>query len=150
MRDLRAGALESKPLPESLRELGVRDTELYRLDVQVTCAGHVGRLAPVLESNLFRIAQEALTNTAKHASAQHAWVRLEVGDEAVTLTVEDDGCGFDPEYLGVRSRERAQHGYGLGGIRERARLLGGRETLITAPGQGTEIQVVIPLEGGPW
>jgi two-component system NarL family sensor kinase len=149
VRDLRTGTLESKPLPESLRELGARDTELYGLDVQVTCAGHGGRLAPVLESNLFRIAQEALTNTAKHASAQHAWVRLEVGDEVVTLTVEDDGCGFDPEFLGVRSRERAQHGYGIGGIQERTRLLGGRQTLISAPGQGTEIQVVIPLDREP-
>ena len=153
VHDLRAGALQGKPLPQALRELSATYARTYGLKINVTVTGPSSRLSPQLESSLFRIAQEALNNVVKHAAARHAWVRLDVGTDTVTLLVQDDGRGFDLEYLpgGSRQRERAREGYGLSGMRERARLHGGTLDVQTVPGAGTRVQVVLPLDGGtPW
>jgi PAS domain S-box-containing protein len=94
------------------------------------------RLATEVETTLYRIAQEALNNIAKHASARHVEIVLERRSDAVVLMVEDDGRGFDPSGVGGA-------GFGLVGMRERAALVGASLEIESAPGQGTTVLVRI-------
>jgi signal transduction histidine kinase len=89
-----------------------------------------------MEAELFRIAQEALTNVRKHAQARRVEVQLRRRGRGVALTVKDDGAGAE------RIEPR---GHGLMGMRERARLLGGRLEVHSRPGQGTTITARLPL-----
>jgi signal transduction histidine kinase len=100
------------------------------------------RLSTECETVLFRIIQEGLTNIAKHAQAHSAAVHLEIGLAEVTLTIEDDGQGFDIDQV-LQSDKPA--GWGLVGMQERALLLGGRCDLDSAPGRGTRIRVSAPI-----
>lgn len=102
------------------------------------------RLSATVETTLYRIAQEALTNVARHAAAQHVSVILEAQRASVTLIVEDDGQGFDPGRLAAERNERS---LGLFGMRERATLLGGAVTLESSPGNGATLFVEVPLPG---
>ncbi|HVA49912.1 MAG TPA: sensor histidine kinase [Pirellulales bacterium] len=95
------------------------------------------RLPPPIESALFRICQEALTNVRRHSRATRARVELVEEENSVRLSIRDDGVGFNP--ADVRARQ-----FGLQGIRERARLLGGQATIDSAPGAGTRIEVELP------
>jgi NarL family two-component system sensor histidine kinase YdfH len=92
---------------------------------------------PVAETGL-RIVSEALTNVARHAGASRAWVRVEASGAELCLEVRDDGLGFDPEAVD------AGH-YGLLGMRERARLVGGTLNAVSQGGQGTSIEACLPL-----
>jgi two-component system, chemotaxis family, CheB/CheR fusion protein len=104
------------------------------------------RLAPEIETNLYRVAQEALNNVHKHAHASRAGVILERRDEQVVLVVEDDGIGFDPgEQAATADHER---GLGLMGVRERAAVIGGTVEIESHPGQGTSLFVRVPLRPG--
>lgn len=103
------------------------------------------RLPSEIETVIFRIAQESLTNVAKHAEAQHVLVRLIFSEESVQLIVTDDGRGFDPdEALGADGRER--RAWGLLGIQERITLVGGGFEIASRPGQGTTVRVWAPLD----
>ncbi|HYE14778.1 MAG TPA: CheR family methyltransferase, partial [Pyrinomonadaceae bacterium] len=104
------------------------------------------RLSPLVEINLYRIAQEALNNVAKHAGATSVDILLERRDDHAVLIMEDDGRGFDPfrvETDGVR------RGMGLIGIRERAALVGGTVEIESAPGKGTTVFVRTPVKFEP-
>jgi signal transduction histidine kinase len=97
-----------------------------------------GPLSLEIEQTLYRIAQEALANVARHSAANHVDLRL--GDEgsAVTMSIADDGCGFDP---------RGEHaGMGLASMRERAEALNGELVIESEPGRGTHISVTLPVE----
>lgn len=114
--------------------------------VKVALANHgVDRRLPAdLELALYRVTQEALTNVARHAEATHAWVDLTRDSDGVSLSVHDDGQGFDvAEALGRRKR-----GLGLFGMQERVSLLGGDFAITSSPGQATTVRVHIPL-GSP-
>jgi signal transduction histidine kinase len=100
----------------------------------------VGPLPAESESELFRIAGEALTNIRKHADAREASLRLEKVRRGVRLTIADDGTGFD-----VRGARR--RGFGLVGMEDRAALAGGRASIRSAPGRGTTVTVTIPQPG---
>ena len=102
-------------------------------------------MLPEYETVLFRIAQEALTNIAKHANASHATVQLDIAPTKIHITITDDGCGFDSER--VLQGDRPGSGWGLLGIQERTALLGGRYEIHSQPGRGTRIQVSVPLKG---
>jgi two-component system NarL family sensor kinase len=134
--DLRAAPLEGKTLVEALQALA--DNTDAEATVRVhfeTTGGHP--LPARLEVGLYRIAQEALHNILRHAEAQQAHLRLETTPDQVTLSVEDDGHGFDPSQVpGDR--------FGLIGISERARLLGGILRLQSGPGAGTKLEVMVP------
>ena len=100
------------------------------------------RLSTEYESVLFRIIQEGLTNVAKHAQADHATVRLDIGPTEVVVTIEDDGQGFDLDQVMQSDKPT---GWGLMGMQERTLLLGGRCEIDSAPGRGTRIQVSAPI-----
>ena len=95
------------------------------------------RLSPSIETALFRIAQEALTNVVRHAQAGVVGILLERHAGKVILYVEDDGKGFDPEALD-------EDMIGLAGMQERAVLVGGTFTIESVPGKGTSIRVEVP------
>jgi two-component system sensor histidine kinase UhpB len=100
------------------------------------------RLPKVLENALYRIAQEALTNACKHSRSAKVRIRLVQLGQTIRLDVRDWGVGFDPQSV-------EEGHFGLEGIRERVRLLGGRLVVDSAAGRGTTIQVEVPiLEGG--
>jgi PAS domain S-box-containing protein len=97
-----------------------------------------GKLLPILENALYRIAQEALTNACKHSKSKKVTVTLAQDGQDVRLEVRDWGIGFDTESI------KEGH-FGLESIRQRARLLGGRVTIETKPGFGTLVQAVVPI-----
>jgi two-component system NarL family sensor kinase len=143
--DLRGAAqLEGKPLAEALAGLARAFTSDTGIPATVEAeASNLDGLPLRTESELFRIAQEALTNVRKHARAHSVQVRLRRRGTMLTLSVHDDGRGF-----GVTA---ARHGDGQGvvGMRERARLLGGRLEITSAPGKGTRVSARVPLEMEP-
>jgi len=102
------------------------------------------RLPSALETALYRIVQEALTNVVRHAGASQVSVLLESRGETLVVIVEDDGCGFDADRLMHSSP--SEHWLGLHGMRERAELLGGTLTIESSPGAGTAVFVEVPLE----
>jgi len=104
------------------------------LDVNV----RFDRIAPTLEMAIYRIVQEALNNVRQHSDSPKAQVRLVQFGDHIGITVRDWGKGFDPENV---KKKR----YGLAGIRERARLLGGSVEIDSAPGRGARVQVELPL-----
>jgi signal transduction histidine kinase len=91
-----------------------------------------------LENAIYRIVQEALTNACKHSKSKKVTVTMDQEGQDVRLEVRDWGIGFNPE-----SVERGH--FGLEGIRQRVRLLGGRLTIESKPGSGTLVQVVVPI-----
>ncbi len=108
---------------------------------QFVLSGDEQTLNPEQQSALLRIAQEALTNARKHAQAQRVRVGLQYGAEEVTLLVEDDGIGFDPN---AQAAPGPQGGYGLFGMNERARLLGGEVRIESTPGWGSRVLARLP------
>ena len=101
-----------------------------------------GRLDPVVETALFRVAQQALANVVEHASATHAEVAIDCTGKGVRLRVSDDGRGFDPDHVQVIAD--IAH-FGLIAMRERVEALGGRFRVTTAPGHGTVVEASLPV-----
>ncbi|HEY6361315.1 MAG TPA: GAF domain-containing sensor histidine kinase [Vicinamibacterales bacterium] len=133
---LRASPLENRPLVEALGVLSRRfmaDTGV-RVRMEIS---DVGGLPTDVEFEVYRIASEALTNAGKHAGARDVSLRLERRRGRLRLTVADAGRGF--HLRGARAR-----GFGLVGIEDRARSVGGRATIRSAPGRGTTITVTVP------
>lgn len=125
-------------LVEDARQRLHQDVELHMEGVEDRLAGY--NLPAIFQTALFRIAQESLTNIARHAEAQHVCISLMKEQEHICLQVRDDGCGFDS----------SQHPSGLGifGMRERASLLGGTIQIQSQPGQGTTVRASLPLPAG--
>ena len=143
--DLRPSQLDDLGLVAALKWY-VQDFERhYDISVHFEVSGEEDRLPADYETALFRIAQEALTNVAKHARTPQADVRLRFLTRRVCLRVVDDGCGFDPAPL---AEGNSLGGWGLRGIQERAVLLGGTSKIRSQPGQGTTVQVCIPYANG--
>ena len=110
-----------------------------RTGIEVTVdSNYSGRLPDETETHLFRISQEALTNIARHARAQHVQVKLTGNGQDIRLSIQDDGCGLS----GASTSGR---GLGLIGMRARARSAGGDVTVQSRPGQGVLIEVRVPL-----
>jgi two-component system, NarL family, sensor histidine kinase DevS len=141
--ELRPAALDELGLPAALEALAERSATTGGLEIQGDIAlGEGGegvvRLDPLLESTVYRLVQEALTNVVKHARAEH--VELAVSSEGGVLSIEvtDDGVGFDSALKPA--------GFGLVGIRERVELIGGRVDISSAPGRGTALRARLPLQ----
>jgi signal transduction histidine kinase len=95
------------------------------------------------EGTLFNIIQESVNNARKYANAEHIWVRLKQTPQALEVTVQDDGRGFDLQKVLASYEKRGS--FGLLNIEERAKLIGGMAELNSAPGQGTSVRVIVPL-----
>ncbi|MBA3534665.1 MAG: GAF domain-containing sensor histidine kinase [Ardenticatenales bacterium] len=137
--DLRAAPLEGRTLVEALALLvGTEGTE-GGLATSFEVTGENRPLPVRVEVGLYRIAQEAITNVLRHAGATRLLVRLVVTPEQAQMSIEDDGCGFEGESL-PKGR------YGLVGLNERTRLLGGTLEVCSEPGVGTSLHISVPLE----
>ena len=138
--DLRAAPLEGRSLSGALKSLVERWEAETGVSARYAAVNGARPLPPGVEVALYRVAQEALANVARHAAAGRATVRLAVTPERVRLVVEDDGRGFD-------ASEVPDGHHGLVGMRERAELLGGTFEVVSVPGVGTRVEAAVPLEG---
>ena len=161
--ELRPAALDDLGLAAALEALARRAQAIDGLEVQTEIelarcprgarrggrdgAGH--RLDPELESTIYRVVQEALTNVSRHAEATAAVVSVVARDGVVRASCTDDGKGLpDAERLGPRG-DGLEGGFGMGGMRERAELVGGELEFRPAPGGGTTVELTVPLAGRP-
>jgi signal transduction histidine kinase len=141
--ELRPPALDQIGLVAALHGLADRKGREggLAIDVLVRLGGEDGgRLPGDLESTLYRIVQEALSNVGKHAGASRAEVLVERDGDRIEVAVRDDGGGFDPPAAGG--------GFGLTGMRERVELVGGELRIESEPGRGTAVLARIPVAGG--
>lgn len=148
--DLRTLPLAGTPLPEALAALGRAFTSENGVQVQVRASGGAVATLPLrIEAELYRIAQEALTNVRRHANATEVEITLRADTRAARLAIRDDGVGFV-----TGGKQRAASGeqaieeracFGILGMRERAKLVGGRLRIESRPGAGTTIRATVPL-----
>ncbi|MFN3762665.1 MAG: GAF domain-containing sensor histidine kinase [Anaerolineae bacterium] len=141
--ELRPSVLDDLGLVPALARYvqGCQDRLGMTVDLEVVGLDSV-RLPESVETAIYRIAQEAVTNAARHARARHVSVVLERRGDTVVLVVEDDGEGFDMETVMAAQR---QGRLGLSGMAERASLVGGRLTVESAPGAGTMVLLEVPI-----
>jgi signal transduction histidine kinase len=141
VHDLRPAQLDDLGLVHALQYLAEQENKRTGLDVQFKVEGNRQRLDKLVETVIFRVAQEALTNTRRHAKVESAQMSLNFSHPSVTLRVQDAGRGFNPQEEPV-----APHGWGLAGMRERVESVGGELHIHAAPGEGTLVVVVIPVQ----
>jgi PAS domain S-box-containing protein len=139
---LRPSLLDDLGLVPALHWYIDRLAQRVAIDISFEAVDCSDRLPAQIETALYRIVQEALTNITRHAQATRACVRLEGRPSIIVMTIEDDGQGFDPEAVASRG------GVGLLGIRERTALLGGSLGINSRPGQGTRLTLEIPWSEG--
>jgi signal transduction histidine kinase/ligand-binding sensor domain-containing protein len=144
VQGLRASATETNDLAESIRSLGVTLAAEHAgdaPDLRVRIEGRSRPLHPILRDEIFRIAGEALRNAFRHSGAARIEVEIHYDAREMRLRVRDDGRGIDAQVLAEGGRDKH---FGVRGMRERAKLSGGRLAIWSAPGSGTEIEVMIP------
>jgi signal transduction histidine kinase len=140
--DLRPAALDELGIKPAVEALVARTAASSGLDVEARIdvaydSGHApNRLSGEIESTVYRLVQEGLTNAVKHAGAERAWVEIVEDGTTVSVAVSDDGSGFDPE--------GADGGFGLVGMRERVELVDGRLLIDSVHGRGTVIRAELP------
>jgi len=141
--DLRPSALDDLGLLPALRWYVKEYQKKCSIEVEFHASGFKERLPAEMETALYRIVQECLTNTAKHANARRVTIMLKENTEMVYARIVDDGEGFD--YEALLKTPIQERGLGLAGMHERAVLLDGTLNIHSVPGQGTTIEVSIPL-----
>src|SRR5213592_2714914 len=147
-RGLRPSTLDDLGLFPALQRYGEELGASHDLDVRIT--GDDGARFPAnVETTLYRIVQEALTNVARHARARSADVVIQSAKGLVQVTVGDDGAGFDVNSELQAAGSRRGRGLGLMGMHERASLLGGSLVISSRPGDGTRITVELPVSEPP-
>jgi two-component system sensor histidine kinase UhpB len=141
MSELRPPMLDDYGLTAALQWLSKEFTHRTGIGVALRDSGQLERMASATEIALYRIAQEALTNIAKYAQAKHVDVIVTDSPESLSLTVIDDGIGFDSAGM---DRLATKAGWGIIGMRERAQAVGGTLTVESAPDKGTRVIVILP------
>jgi signal transduction histidine kinase len=163
--ELRPAALDDLGLEAALEALARRAQAIDGLEVKTDI--HIGadpdaagaapleggngsrRLDPELESTIYRVVQEALTNVSRHAQATRAVISVSERDGVLTASVTDDGRGLpDSSHLGPRG-DGLEGGFGMSGMRERAELVRGELEWLPAPERGTTMRLTVPLAGRP-
>jgi len=142
--NLRPSMLDSLGLEPALRWYLDRQKVLGRFEAELHCPPPSARLPTEVETLVFRLVQEAVTNILRHARARRVWVGVEATGEEAVLTVRDDGAGFDAP--AVLARAAGGGSLGVLGMVERAQLAGGTLDFQSAPGQGTTVTAVLPLK----
>ncbi len=143
--DLRPPALDELGLVPALQDWLDRLSPRAPFAIVFDCDAKVPRLSAAVETAIFRIAQEAVTNAARHAcGARAVRVHLQVADGRLLLQITDDGAGFDPQATDIRSRQ----GLGLFSMQERASQVGGLLTIESFPGGGSKVRLLVPLVDG--
>ena len=146
--ELRPPALDDFGLPEAIRRYAAAWTQTTGIPADVYASGlDTERLPFAIETAVYRIVQEALTNILKHAQAAAVSIVLERNRADLRVIVEDNGRGFDPDAVAGQGEEGRR--LGLVGIQERAALAGGQLEIESAPGTGTTLYVQIPIANGP-
>ncbi len=133
LKSLRASPLEDLGLCLAIQELVKTSAERCGAQLSMTMHENTIEIPPDISQAFYRAAQEALENIVRHAEAKHIIVNLEFFEDKLTLQVEDDGTGFDPQH-------QIADTYGLRGLQERADLIGGQCEINSQPGQGTSIR----------
>ncbi|HEY5343493.1 MAG TPA: sensor histidine kinase [Solirubrobacteraceae bacterium] len=151
--ELRPAALDDLGLAAALQALARRAQAIDGLEVQTEIdlgpEPEQNRLDAELESTIYRVVQEALTNVSRHAQATSATISVVERDGAIRASVTDDGQGLpEADRLGPRG-DGLEGGFGMSGMRERAELVGGELELVPAPGKGTVMRLTVPLAGRP-
>lgn len=144
-RNLRPSELDDLGLVPAVRSLCNEFSERTGVPVELAFGRLPQNIPDDIELNLYRVLQEALGNIERHAAARAVTVGLERDGGFLRASISDNGRGFDPAFP---DRRRARPGMGLVDMRERAEFTGGRCTLRSAPGQGTEIVIEMPLRSG--
>jgi PAS domain S-box-containing protein len=143
--DLRPSLLDDLGLVAALRWYVARQARIAGFVLHFSVEELDERLTPTLETSCFRVAQEALTNVVRHARAREVWFELRVVDEhELSLTIRDDGVGFDVSQ--AQSRASLGGSFGILGMYERVRIVGGHLTMVSSPGQGTHLCARFPLQ----
>ena len=144
LTELRPAALDELGIGAALGSLGssLRAASDVPVEIDLSLALEEGgtgeRLHPDLESTIYRLVQEGINNALKHAEAKSLAVSVVEEGDSITIKVQDDGAGFDPEAV--------QRGFGLVGMEERVRLMRGTLLVDSAPGRGTEVVAKLPVE----
>lgn len=138
---LRPPLLDTHGLIPALKWQTVNYRDTHGMDCILHVYGKVSRMSTVVETAVYRITQESLSNVAAHARAKNVTIRLDFTPRILHLLVEDDGVGFSPENISIVKPGRL----GLIGMRERAQSIGGRVEIQSLPGRGTRVVVDIPL-----
>jgi signal transduction histidine kinase len=134
IRALRSAPLEDLGLVLAVANLAEAVATRAGLELELRVPEGVEGLAPAVEQAFYRVAEEALANVVRHAQAHHIALRLEQSGPRLSLTVSDDGRGFNPSDVVLEGH------YGLRGIRERAEMVGGKLEILSRPGQGTMLR----------
>jgi signal transduction histidine kinase len=141
VHDLRPAQLDDLGLVAALQFLADQAYNNSGVSVTINQYGAYRRLDPLIETVLFRVAQEALANVLRHAQVASALIELFYEEQHVRLSICDQGIGFDKD-----ADLLPPHGWGLAGMQERAESIGGEFVLRSKPGQGTEVCVILPFE----
>lgn len=131
---------ETTSLQAALKQTIEQMTEGCQIQIDFAVRGTVIVLPLFVEDALYRVAQEAIANALRHGHPNNLYITLEYSARAVTLTVSDDGIGFDPASL-------SNNGFGLSGMKQRIRALHGTLTVVSRPGEGTQVSATIPRRG---
>ena len=142
--DLRPSALDDLGLLPALRWYVKEYQQKFAISVDLQATGFKERLPADMETALYRIVQESLTNVARHAHAHKVSVVMKEDNDAIYTTISDDGIGFDADQLQKTPGPGQEHGWGLVGMHERARLLDGSLTIDSHPESGTIVRLRIP------
>ena len=141
VRAVRPEPLENTRLPEAVAAVAAQWSADNGVSAEVTTTGTVLGLHPEIEVTLLRVAQEALANVAKHASASRVGITLSYMEDVVSLDIRDDGVGFQPDQ---RSAPSGTGGFGLTGMQQRVGRLAGSLAIESEPGHGTAISASVP------
>jgi two-component system NarL family sensor kinase len=141
--DLRLTDLEKLSLLDELRRYTVEFQKRTGISVDLDVDGMKKEIPVGVKKNLYRIAQEALTNVRRHAKASEVEIRILGTDEQLEMSVTDNGRGFD--FQDALERAHSEKRFGLLGMQERAYLMGGVLETETSPGEGTALRVILPL-----
>jgi PAS domain S-box-containing protein len=139
--DLRPSLLDDLGLIPALRWYAQERLETQNVKINLEIHGSQQRLSSQVETTLFRIGQEAITNISKYAQAHQVDISIYFSEAQTCIEIADDGIGFDPQHI---LQQSSHQGLGLLGMRERAALMGGSLELESFPGRGTRLKIALP------